>query len=68
FRTALKNSDSGSATWRSALDGIERIYGYARLQQYPLVVTAGYDRDRIRREWLSANMTDAVLNLILLVM
>jgi diguanylate cyclase (GGDEF)-like protein len=68
FRTALKASDSGSATWRSALDGIERIYGYARLQQYPLVVTAGYDRDRIWKEWLGANLTDAILNLILLVM
>lgn len=68
FKTALKTSDSGSATWRSSLDGVERIYGYARLQQYPLIVTAGFDRDKIRKEWLSANMTDAILNLILLVM
>jgi diguanylate cyclase (GGDEF)-like protein len=68
FRTALKASDSGSATWRSALDGVERIYGYARLQQYPLVVTAGYERDRIWKEWLGAHITDAILNLVLLVM
>lgn len=68
FRTALKTSDSGTATWRSALDGVERIYGYARLQHYPLVVAAGYDRDRIWKVWLGANMTDVILNLILLVM
>lgn len=66
FSTALKSSDRGSATWRSTLDGIERIFGYARLEQYPIVVAAGYDRERIRREWLNANMIDAVLNLILL--
>lgn len=68
FRIALKTSASGSATWRSALDGIERIYGYARLEQYPLVVTAGYDRDRVQKAWLETNLTDVVLNLILLTM
>lgn len=67
FRTALRQSDSGSATWRSALDGIERIYGYARLDQYPLIVAAGYDRDRVKAEWLEANLTVAVFNLIQLV-
>lgn len=68
FKTALKNSASGSAIWRSALDGMERIYGYARLEQYPLVVTAGYDYDRVQREWISTNLTDAVLNLVLLIL
>nr|WP_233598520.1 sensor domain-containing diguanylate cyclase [Erwinia sp. 198] len=68
FTTILKTSASGSAIWRSALDGVERIYGYARLEQYPLVVTAGYDRDTIRAEWFAANAVDVALNLVLLVM
>lgn len=68
FKTILKTSASGSATWRSTLDGVERIYGYARLEKYPLIVTAGYDRDKIKADWLRANLTDAILNLILLVM
>lgn len=68
FKTVLKASDSGNATWRSSLDGIERIYGYARLQRYPLVVTAGYDREKIWKAWLGANITDVLLNLVLLVM
>lgn len=68
FKTVLKNSASGSATWRSALDGVERIYGYARLERYPLVVTAGYDREAIWHSWLTANLTDVILNLILLLM
>ncbi len=68
FTTVLKTSVSGSATWRSALDGVERVYGYARLEQYPLIVTAGYDRDAIRTEWLSSNAADVVLNLVLLML
>ena len=64
----LKTSASGSATWRSSLDGVERIYGYARLEQYPLIVTAGYDRQKIWQDWFTTNLTDAVLNLILLIM
>jgi len=68
FTTVLKTSSSGSATWRSALDGVERVYGYARLEQYPLIVTAGYDLDKIRSDWFSANIIDVLLNLILLVM
>ena len=68
FTTVLKTSASGSATWRSALDGVERVYGYARLEQYPLIVTAGYDLDKIRSDWFSANIIDVILNVVLLVM
>ncbi|WP_331283477.1 sensor domain-containing diguanylate cyclase [Pantoea sp. LMR881] len=66
FKTALKASDSGSATWRSALDGVERVFGYARLERYPLIVTAGYDRDAARAEWISENLVDLALNIALL--
>ncbi|WP_315311026.1 sensor domain-containing diguanylate cyclase [Pantoea vagans] len=68
FTTVLKTSSSGSATWRSALDGVERVYGYARLEQYPLIVTAGYDLGKIHEDWFAANIIDVLLNLILLVM
>ena len=67
FRTMLKASDNGSATWRSALDGVERVFGYARLERFPLIVTAGYDRDAARAEWISENLVDLALNLVLLV-
>ena len=66
FKKVLKVSDSGSATWRSALDGVERIFGYARLERYPLIVTAGYDRDAARAEWMSENLVDLALNVVLL--
>ena len=66
FQTELKSASSGSATWRSTLDGVERVFGYARLERYPLIVTAGYDRDRIRMEWMAANLTNVLLNIVLL--
>lgn len=66
FTTALKSAESGSATWVSLVDGVERIFGYARLEKYPLVVTAGYDREQIQYNWFKANSTDVILNIILL--
>lgn len=68
FTFALKASESGSATWVSLLDGVERIFGYARLERYPLIVTAGYDKDRIRTNWLQENIADALLNIAMLFM
>lgn len=68
FKTALRASESGSATWRSALDNIERVYGYARLEKYPLIVAAGYDKNKIWAEWVAANLTAGILNLFLLVL
>ncbi|MDU6443047.1 MAG: diguanylate cyclase, partial [Pantoea sp.] len=42
------------------------MFGYTRLERYPLIVTAGYDRDSIRREWLAGNLVNLLLNLALL--
>ena len=67
FKTELKAASSGNATWRSSLDGIERVFGYARLERYPLIVTAGYDLDNIRRQWIAGNLINVLLNLALLI-
>lgn len=66
FKTELKAASSGSATWRSTLDGVERVFGYARLERYPLIVTAGYDRSNIRMGWISDNLINVLLNIALL--
>jgi len=66
FKTELKSASSGNATWRSSLDGIVRVYGYARLERYPLIVTAGYDLAAIRKAWLIGNLINLLLNLTLL--
>lgn len=53
FTSLLKNADSGTAIYRSALDGIERVFGYASLKRYPLVVAVGYDKEQLLAVWFS---------------
>lgn len=66
FRTTLKPADSVSRAWRSYLDGVERIYGYARLHRFPLVVAAGYDRNTLWQKWLTDHLLSLALNTALL--
>lgn len=66
FKTELKSAASGNATWRSSLDGVVRVFGYARLERYPLIVTAGFDLAALRQAWMSDNLINVLLNLTLL--
>ncbi|QDY43955.1 GGDEF domain-containing protein (plasmid) [Candidatus Pantoea soli] len=67
FKTELKAASSGNAIWRSSLDGVQRVFGYARLERYPLIVTAGYDLATIRDAWMKSNLVNVLLNLLLLI-
>lgn len=67
FKRNLKASDIGSATWRASLDNVERIFSYAQLKRFPLIVVAGFDRDAIKSEWISENLISLILNLALIV-
>lgn len=62
FTTYLSQSRTGSATWNSRLDGRERLFGYARLERYPLVVAVGYETQAIRRAWWMNNITGISVN------
>ncbi|WP_338086298.1 diguanylate cyclase [Nissabacter archeti] len=66
FTHALKASASGSGAWRSAMDNEVRIFGYARLNRYPLIVAAGYDKRDIQAQWRADNLLSVVLSLSLL--
>lgn len=66
FTQELAKKDRGNGTWISALDNVERIYGFARLERYPLVVAAGYDKPALWRNWLKDSLPDLVLNVMLL--
>lgn len=68
FTTALNHSDSGSLIWRSEVDGVERLYGFARLHRYPLIVTAGYDKHALWNRWLADHMFSLILNGSLFIM
>lgn len=66
FTRELARKDRGNATWVSTLDNVERIYGFARLERYPLVVAAGYDKSALWARWLKDSLPDLVLNGMLL--
>lgn len=51
FRTYLKEHYEGTATVRSVLDHELRLYGYKRLDRYPLVVLAGLSEQEVLDEW-----------------
>lgn len=51
FRHYLKASSQGTATTNSVLDKVQRILGFARIEQYPLVVLVGRDKQEILAEW-----------------
>lgn len=53
FTNLLKTAPDGTATYKAALDGVERIFGYATLKRYPLVVAVGYDRKALLHAWFA---------------
>ncbi|MDR7341735.1 diguanylate cyclase (GGDEF)-like protein [Pantoea alhagi] len=66
FTQLLTTSASGAAIYRAAVDGRPRIFGYASLRSYPLVVTAGYDLQEVRQAWFADSIGFVLLNLVLL--
>jgi diguanylate cyclase (GGDEF)-like protein len=61
FQTLLPNAPSGNATFRSAVDGIVRLYGYRQLGAYPLVVSAASSRDSILKSWYDTAYQSSII-------
>lgn len=66
FSHLLKASSSGTADYRSVLDGVERILGYATLKRYPLVVVAGFDKKLLLQAWFSDLLIYVTVSTLLL--
>ncbi len=64
FTTFLRQSRIGSAVWNSRLDGRERLFGYARLERYPLVVAVGYETSALRMAWWKNNVKGVAVNVL----
>ena len=68
FTRLLKHSPSGTAVYKSALDGVERVFGYASLPRYPLVVAAGYAKQPLIQTWFPTISVYIALCTILLLL
>ncbi|QQG29813.1 GGDEF domain-containing protein [Pectobacterium carotovorum] len=66
FSEHLKQSESGTATFVSTLDHIERVYGYTKLKRYPIVIAAGYDLKLVLEKWRTDSLIYGAITLILL--
>lgn len=51
FSRYLINSDDGTATLTSVVDGVERVYAYRRIQGLPLVAAAGLSLESVFSTW-----------------
>ncbi len=47
FKRIAKGEEFGSYTLRSVVDGVERMYFYRKIPQYPLVVSSGLDTQEL---------------------
>lgn len=67
FTQFLPNAPSGTANIRSMLDGVERIVGYQRVADYPLVMFVGFDRAESLSSWRKESWFSAALTSLLLI-
>ncbi|MDF3199085.1 diguanylate cyclase [Pseudomonas sp. 1912-s] len=51
FSRYLINSDDGTASMTSVVDGVERVYAYSRIRGLPIVAAAGLSLDSVFSTW-----------------
>src|SRR5450830_26376 len=66
FALLKPDTNSGTATIKSFIDGVERVIGFRRINGYPLVVIVAFDRNEILADWLSESFTSLAISTILL--
>lgn len=54
FQDLLPTGDFGTATVRSVVDGVERVVGFRRVDDYPLIVFAALDKNEVLSAWREA--------------
>ena len=67
FTQLLSEGDSGTATIRSFVDGVERVVGFRRVNGYPLIIFTALDKEEVLAGWRKATALSAgiVLSLLL---
>ncbi|UJR53811.1 sensor domain-containing diguanylate cyclase [Dickeya zeae] len=66
FEKSRLEQGSGTGIWRTTLDNKVRIVGYVKLERYPLVVAASFEREALQARWLKENVPAIVINLMVL--
>ncbi|WP_347904973.1 sensor domain-containing diguanylate cyclase [Pseudomonas purpurea] len=66
FALLTPDVEFGTATIRSFIDGVKRVIGFRRIQGYPLVVIAAFDRNEILTDWRRESFASFVISATLL--
>ena len=68
YRDHLAGNREGNALLTAQQDGIERIYGYVQLTDFPLIAVAALGKEEVLQPWRSDTLisTVAVIGLVLL--
>ncbi len=67
FREQIAVSSSGTFSTTSKLDRIERIVGYSRLEQFPLIAVAAVSREEVLEAWRSSAIVQGIGNGVLII-
>ncbi|WP_248798436.1 sensor domain-containing diguanylate cyclase [Pseudomonas sp. MWU13-2105] len=66
FALLTPGVSSGTATIRSFIDNAERVISFQRVNGYPLVVIAAFDRNEILADWRSESFASFLISSVLL--
>lgn len=66
FTQLLPKDSAGTATIKSIIDGVERVVGYRRVEDYPLVVFVALNKEEVLAGWRKESMLSAVIVSLLL--
>ncbi|WP_223463164.1 MULTISPECIES: sensor domain-containing diguanylate cyclase [unclassified Pseudomonas] len=66
FTQLLPKGDTGTATIRSIVDGVERVIGYRRVEDYPLIVFTALNKDEVLAGWRRETLLSVCIVTLLL--
>lgn len=66
FTQLLPKGDSGTAIVRSYVDGVERVVGFRRVNNYPLVVFCAMNEEEVLASWRQETLMSSTIVLLLI--
>jgi len=67
FTQFLPQGNSGTATVKSYVDGVERVVGFRRVDEYPLIIFAALNKNEVLAGWRQESLLSAAIVSLLLV-
>ncbi|MDI2595265.1 diguanylate cyclase [Pseudomonas sp. N3-W] len=66
FALLTPGVNSGTAIIKSFIDSVERVTSFHRIDGYPLVVIAAFEKDEVLADWRSESLASLVISSVLL--